>query len=46
MMRATPGGILAAYQHVDAASEAITALKRSGYEGFTVYSPAPNEELF
>ena len=46
MMRATPGGILAAYRHVDAASDAIHALKQNGYKGFTVYSPAPNEELF
>lgn len=44
-MRSTPGGILAAYQHIDAATDAITALKQNGYEGFTVYSPVPNPEL-
>ncbi len=44
-MTSTPGGILAAYQHIDAATDAIAALKQKGYEGFTVYSPAPNPEL-
>ena len=44
-MAGDPGGILAAYQHVDAAAEAIGALKQNGYEQFTVYSPTPNNEL-
>jgi hypothetical protein len=44
-MTSTPGGILAAYQHIDAATDAITALKQKGYEGFTVYSPVPTPEL-
>ncbi len=44
-MAGNPGGILAAYQHVDAAAEAIGALKQNGYEQFTVYSPTPNNEL-
>ncbi len=44
-MAGDPGGILAAYQHVDAAAEAIGALKQNGYERFTVYSPTPNNEL-
>lgn len=44
-MAQTPGGILAAYQHLDAATDAIAALKQNGYQGFTVYSPAPIHEL-
>ena len=44
-MSETPGGVLAAYQHVDAASDAIRSLKQNGYEGFTVYSPAPVHEV-
>ena len=44
-MKGTPGGILAAYQHVDCATDAIDALKQNGYAGFTVYYPAPNEEI-
>jgi hypothetical protein len=39
------GGLLAAYQHIDAASDAVKTLKLQGYEGFTVYSPAPLHEL-
>jgi hypothetical protein len=39
------GGLLAAYQHIDAASDAVRALKQNGYEGFTVYSPAPLHEV-
>ena len=38
-------GLLAAYRHIDAASDAVRHLKRQGYEGFTVYSPAPVHEL-
>ena len=30
-MTSMPGGILAAYQHIDAATEAIGALKQNGY---------------
>lgn len=44
-MSETPGGVLAAYRHVDAASDAIRSLKQNGYEGFTVYSPAPVHEV-
>ncbi|MDH5644194.1 MAG: DUF3341 domain-containing protein [Gemmatimonadota bacterium] len=40
-----PGGILAAYQHVDSATGAIEALKENGYKGYTVYTPAPNHEI-
>ncbi len=38
-------GLLAAYRHIDAASDAVRDLKRQGYEGFTVYSPTPVHEL-
>ena len=44
-MAGGPGGILAAYEHIDAATDAISALKQSGYEKFTVYSPTPNNEI-
>ena len=44
-MAGSSGGILAAYQHVDAASDAIRTLKKNGYEGYTVYSPAPVHEI-
>lgn len=44
-MSQTPAGVLAAYQHVDAASDAIRSLRQNGYEGFTVYSPAPVHEV-
>ena len=40
-----PVGVLAAYQHVDAAAEAIHSLKELGYEDFTVYTPVPNHEI-
>jgi hypothetical protein len=42
---AIPGGVLAAYRHVDAASQAIRQLKEHGYRDFTVYSPVPNHEV-
>ena len=35
-MTDSAGGILAAYQHVDAASDAIRTLKKNGYAGYTV----------
>ena len=38
-------GLLAAYRHIDAASDAVRDLKRQGYAGYTVYSPAPVHEL-
>lgn len=44
-MTPRPGGILAVYQHVDAASHAIRQLKESGYKDFTVYTPVPNHEI-
>ena len=44
-MSAHPGGLLAAFQHVDTATRAIHSLKEMGYSDFTVYMPAPNHEL-
>jgi hypothetical protein len=40
-----PGGILAAYRHVDAAASAVRQLKELGYRDFTVYTPVPNHEI-
>lgn len=42
---AHPSGLLAAFGQIDAATDAIKALKQNGYEGFTVFSPAPLHEL-
>lgn len=39
------GGLLAAFRHLDAATDAIAELKRNGYEDCTVYSPAPMHQL-
>lgn len=44
-MSATPGGVLAAYRHLDAAVASVKSLKEMGYRDFTVYSPVPNHEL-
>ncbi len=44
-MSKPPGGLLAAYRHVDAATRAIRGLKDLGYKDFTVYTPAPNHEV-
>ncbi|HWA57403.1 MAG TPA: DUF3341 domain-containing protein [Gemmatimonadales bacterium] len=38
-------GVLAAFQHIDAACDAITALRAQGRQNITVYSAAPNHEL-
>ena len=38
-------GMLAAFQHLDAATDAIGELKQNGYDDITVYSPAPMHEL-
>jgi hypothetical protein len=46
MSKKPPGGVLAAYQHVDAAADAIRELKKDGYDDFIVYTPAPNFEIF
>ncbi|HXW97209.1 MAG TPA: DUF3341 domain-containing protein [Gemmatimonadales bacterium] len=44
MARTVPG-VLAAFEHIDAACDAIQALRAQGRSGFTVYSAAPNHEL-
>lgn len=44
MARPIPG-VLAAFEHIDAACEAIQALRAQGRKKFTVYSAAPNHEL-
>jgi hypothetical protein len=38
-------GLLASFAHVDAASDAIRALRASGHRKMVVYSAAPNHEL-
>lgn len=45
MRNGHPGGVLAAYRHIDAAIEAIGSLKELGYRDFSVYSPIPSHEL-
>ncbi len=40
-----PGGILAAYQHVDSAAATIRRLKDQGYDDLIVYTPVPNAEI-
>lgn len=44
MVRPIPG-VLAAFEHIDAACDAIQALRAGGRKNFTVYSAAPNHEL-
>jgi hypothetical protein len=38
-------GLLASFAHVDAAADAIRALRARGHKNMTVYSAAPNHEL-
>lgn len=44
MARTVPG-VLASFEHIDAACDAIQALRAQGRQEFTVYSAAPNHEL-
>lgn len=44
-MAAPTSGVLASFVHVDAAAEAIRALKAQGHTDLTVYTPAPNHEI-
>jgi hypothetical protein len=44
-MSGFPGGVLAAFRHIDAAAQAIRSLREMGYRDFTVYTPAPNHEI-
>jgi hypothetical protein len=38
-------GLLAAFAHVDAAVDAIRALRAKGFRDLVVYTPAPNHEI-
>jgi hypothetical protein len=38
-------GVLAAFVHVDAAVDAIRALRAKGFRNLVVYTPAPNHEI-
>lgn len=38
-------GLLASFEHIDAATDAIRALRARGYRNLTVYSSHPNHEL-
>ena len=38
-------GVLASFQHVDAAVEAIKGLQTRGFRDLTVYSASPNHEI-
>ena len=44
MARPVPG-VLASFAHIDAACDAVRALRAQGRRDFTVYSAAPNHEL-
>lgn len=44
-MTELPGGVLAAFRHVDAAADAVRQVRELGYRDFTVYSPVPNFEI-
>jgi hypothetical protein len=44
-MAAPLPGVLGAFRHIDAACDAIAALRKRGRRDFTVYSAAPNHEL-
>ncbi len=38
-------GVVASFLHVDAAVDAIRALRAKGYRNLVVYTPAPNHEI-
>ena len=44
-MASSVPGVLASFQHVDAATDSIRALRAEGRKDLTVYSAAPNHEL-
>ncbi len=44
-MSAGTGGLLASFDYVDAATQAIRGLKEMGYRDFTVYTPVPSHEI-
>lgn len=45
MAQARVPGVLGAFEHIDAAVEAIQGLKRAGHHDLTVYSASPNHEI-
>ncbi len=45
MKKRHPGGVIGAFKHVDAACDAIRAVKKQGYKDFIVYTPVPNVEV-
>ena len=38
-------GVLASFDHVDAACDAIRGLKAKGFRDLTVYTAAPNHQI-
>lgn len=44
-MATMTSGVLASFVHIDAATDAIRALKAQGHTDLTVYSAAPNHEI-
>jgi hypothetical protein len=44
-MKRQPSGVLATFREVDAATDAIKALKELAYKDFIVYTPVPNVEV-
>jgi len=44
-MKPEPSGVIATFRHVDAATDAIKALKELAYKDFIVYTPVPNVEV-
>ncbi|HEY9016563.1 MAG TPA: quinol:electron acceptor oxidoreductase subunit ActD, partial [Gemmatimonadales bacterium] len=38
-------GLLASFQHVDAAADAVRALRARGHRDLTVYTASPNHEI-
>ena len=45
MARKTTPGVLASFEHIDAAIETIRALRRQGHKDLTVYYSHPNHDL-
>ena len=48
LLKRRPGrvpGLLASFLHVDAAADAIRAMRALGIRDLTVYTPAPNHEI-
>jgi hypothetical protein len=44
-MATMTAGVLGSFVHIDAATDAIKALKAQGHKDLTVYSAAPNHEI-